>query len=48
MTDNVTSTHVTGGNPEVMSFNRNSPGSSGNRRKTGVVGAFELLQGCNS
>ena len=39
--------HGTGSDPEVKSFDRKSPGS-GCRPISQVLGAFELLQGCNS
>ena len=39
---------MTRSDPEVMSFDRKSPGSGRKRPISQVLGAFELLQGCNS
>jgi len=39
--------HVTGSGPEVMSFDRKSPGSGCRRPVRQVLGTFELLQSCN-
>ena len=48
MTENdVTWRHVTGSDPEVTSFDRKSPGSGCRRPICQILGAFELLQGCN-
>ena len=38
---------VTGSDPEVMSFDRKSPGSCCRRFISQVLGTAELLQGCN-
>ena len=49
MTGNdVTRRHVTEIDPEVMSFDRKSPGSGCRRPVSQVLSKFELLQGCNS
>jgi len=40
--------HVTGSDPEVTSFDWNSPGSGCRRRISRVLGMFELLQSWNS
>jgi len=40
--------HVTGSDPEVTSFDRKSPRSGCRRPKTRLLGAFILLQDCNS
>ena len=46
MTGNdVTWPEVTGSDPEVMSFDRNSPGSGCTRPISQVLGTFQLLQG---
>jgi len=39
---------MTGSDLEVTSFDRKWPGSGCRRPKTRVLGAFQLLQGCNS
>ena len=49
MTGNdVTWPEVTGSDPELMSFDRNSPGRCCRRPISQVLGTFEHLQGCNS
>ena len=47
VTGNATRDHVTGGAPEVTSFDRKLLGSACRRLKTRVLGVFQLLQGCN-
>jgi len=46
--NDVTSPQVTENDPEVMSFDRKSPGSGCIRPKTGVYCTFHFLQGCIS
>ena len=46
--NDVTWPELTGGDPKVTSFDRNPPGSGCRRPISQVLGAFELLQGCNS
>ena len=49
MTGNdVTWQEVTGIDPQVMLFDRNSPGSGCRSPMIQVLGTFEHLQGCNS
>ena len=40
--------HVIGSDPEVMSFERMSPGSGCRKPISQVFSTFEPLQGCNS
>jgi len=46
--NDVTWPQVTGSDPEVLSFDRKSPGSGCRRLKRGVYCAFDFLQGCSS
>ena len=49
MTGNdLTRPHVSGSDPEVTSFERESPGSGCRRFLSQGLGTFEHLQGCNS
>ena len=40
--------HMTGSDPEVTSFERNSPGSGCGKAISQVLDTFEPLRGCNS
>jgi len=46
--NDVTWSHLTGSNPEVTSFDRNSPARGWRRSKTRVYCTFHFLQGCTS
>ena len=40
--------HMTGSDPDVISFNLKLPGSGCKRPISQMLDAFKLLQGCNS